>query len=311
MLPKFSAEDVWLHLLGENKSSYDVDVSVFMAVPTIYSKLIEYYEKNLKSRKDDVKNRLKNKVRLMVSGSAPLPVPLYEKWLAISGHRLLERYGMTEIGMALSNEYDSDRAPGYVGVPLPEVSVRLSEKIKDTFNILLECKNENGAVAFNKNLNENVQGELLVKGEGVFKEYFNKPEATKKEFTEDGWFKTGDMCEYVPSENKFRILGRSSVDIIKSGGYKISALQIETVLLAHPDIKECAVLGVSDEVWGERIAAVIVIRSGADLPLDKLREWALDKMPKYALPTELKIIEDIPKNAMGKVNKKELKKNVF
>lgn len=311
MLPKFSAEEVWSRLLGRSKSSCDIDVTVFMAVPTIYSKLIEYYEKNLKSRKDDIRNRVKNKVRLMVSGSAPLHIPLYEKWLEISGHRLLERYGMTEIGMALSNEYDSDRAPGYVGVPLPGVSVRLSENTEDIYNTLLECKNKNGALTFNKDIDKDIQGELFVKGDGVFKEYFNKPEATKKEFTEDGWFKTGDMCEYVSGKNKFRILGRTSVDIIKSGGYKISALQIETVLLAHPDIEECAVLGVSDEVWGEKIAAVVVVKGGTDLPLDKLREWASDKIPKYALPSELKVVEHIPKNAMGKVNKKELKEKVF
>ncbi|XP_018579732.1 acyl-CoA synthetase family member 3, mitochondrial [Anoplophora glabripennis] len=311
MLPKFSTEEVWSHLLGTNETLSNVDVSVFMAVPTIYSKLIDYYEKNLKGKKEDVRNRLKSKVRLMVSGSAPLPVPLYEKWLEISGHRLLERYGMTEIGMALSNEYDSDRAPGYVGVPLPGVSVRLSETTNDIHNTLLECKNESGTISFNKKANKNTQGELLVKGGGVFKEYFNKPEATRKEFTEDGWFKTGDMCEYVPEKNKFRILGRTSVDIIKSGGYKISALQIETVLLAHPDIRECAVLGIKDEVWGEKIAAVVVLRNGAEVSLDKLRDWASDKMPKYALPSELKVVEDIPKNAMGKVNKKELAKSTF
>ncbi|KAJ8971132.1 hypothetical protein NQ314_000864 [Rhamnusium bicolor] len=311
MLPKFSAQNVWSHLLGRNKDLQNEQISVFMAVPTIYSKLVEEYEKNLKNERDHVRDHLQNKVRLMVSGSAPLPVPLYKKWLEISGQRLLERYGMTEIGMCLSNEYDSDRAPGYVGVPLPGVSIRLSENVNDSYKTLLECTNEKGVITFNKMVENNVNGELLVKGEGIFKEYFNKPEVTKKEFTEDGWFKTGDMCEYSPEKYKFRMLGRTSVDIIKSGGYKISALQIETKLLAHPDIAECVVLGISDDVWGEKIAAVIVPRSGSYITLDGLREWAADKMPKYSLPSVLEIVKEIPKNAMGKVNKKELVKSIF
>ncbi|KAJ8913529.1 hypothetical protein NQ315_017080 [Exocentrus adspersus] len=244
----------------------------------------------------------------MVSGSAPLPVPLYEKWLEITGHKLLERYGMTEIGMALSNEYDSDRAPGYVGVPLPGVSIRLLSENNST---ILECKNKDGVVVLDKAYDTDTKGELLVKGEGVFKQYFNKPEATRKEFAEGNWFKTGDICEYCPKNNKFRILGRSSVDIIKSGGYKISALQIETVLLAHPDIEECAVVGIDDEVWGEVVAAIVVTRSGTDLTLDELRKWAKDKIPKYSLPATLRVVGEIPRNAMGKVNKKELKKSVF
>ncbi|KAJ8973598.1 hypothetical protein NQ317_010035 [Molorchus minor] len=118
----------------------------------------------------------------------------------------------------------------------------------------------------------------------------------KKEFTEDGWFKTGDM-----------MLGRTSVDIIKSGGYKISALQIETQLLAHPDIKDCAVVGISDDVW----AAVVVVAKGSNITLDSLRKWAENKIPKYSLPTVLKVVEKIHKNAMGKVNKKDLVKNIF
>ncbi|KAJ8940173.1 hypothetical protein NQ318_019382 [Aromia moschata] len=305
MLPKFSAEDVWSNLLATNKRDGDKNVSVFMAVPTIYSKLIEEYEKKFQDQKDYIKSRLEN-LRLMVSGSAPLPVPLYERWREISGHRLLERYGMTEIG-----NYDSDRKPGYVGVPLPGVSVRLSENKDGTYNTLLECKNDNGTIAFDRKTDEAVTGELLVKGDGVFKEYFNRPEATQKEFIEDSWFKTGDLCEFSPDKIKFRMLGRTSVDIIKSGGYKISALQVETKLLAHPDIKECAVVGVSDDVWGEKVAAVIVLKEGSNLSLNDLRKWAKDVMPKYSIPSVAKFVGDIPKNAMGKVNKKELVKSVF
>lgn len=308
MLPKFSAKEVWSQFLGSHE---DNKITVFMAVPTIYAKLIDEFERSLSNRKEAVKTELQRYVRLMVSGSAPLPVPLYNKWLEISGHRLLERYGMTEIGMCLSNEYDSDREPGYVGLPLPGVSVRLAEKEGDSYKTILECSNESGSYKFDKKINENVRGDLLVKGENVFREYYNKPEITRNEFYEEIWFKTGDVSEYCAEKNRFRILGRSSVDIIKSGGYKISALQIETQLLAHPGIKECVIVGVKDEVYGEKIAAIIVCNEASEITLESLKEWAADKMPKYSLPTILRVVDSISKNAMGKVNKKEILKEMF
>lgn len=308
MLPKFSAKEVWSQFLGSHENN---KITVFMGVPTIYSKLIDEFDKSLSTKKEAVKTELHKNVRLMVSGSAALPVPLYKKWLEISGHRLLERYGMTEIGMCLSNEYDSDREPGYVGLPLPGVSVRIAERLGDDYKTLLECSNENGTYKFGKNTDGDVSGDLLVKGENVFQEYYNKPEITKNEFFDEVWFKTGDICEYSTEKNKFRILGRSSADIIKSGGYKISSLQIETQILGHPGIKECVVVGVKDEVYGERIAAVTVPREGYEITLDTLKEWASDKLPKYCLPTLLKVVENIPKNAMGKVNKKEIVRNMF
>lgn len=308
MLPKFSPKEVWSHFLGSHEND---KITVFMAVPTIYAKLIEEFENSLNSKQEAVKTELQKYVRLMVSGSAPLPVPLFEKWLEISGHRLLERYGMTEIGMCLSNEYDSNREPGYVGLPLPGVSVRLAEKKDETYNTILECSNENGTYKFNKTFEEDVRGELLVKGDNVFREYYNKPKITKSEFFEEVWFKTGDICEYSVHSKKFKMLGRTSVDIIKSGGYKISALQIETKLLSHPDVKECVVVGVHDQVYGEKIAAIIVPNHECQITLESLKQWASDKMPKYMLPTIVKVVESIPKNAMGKVNKKEIVKEMF
>lgn len=308
LLPKFSAKEVWSQFLGSHEGN---KITVFMAVPTMYAKLVEEFENSLSTRREAVKTEMQKYVRLMVSGSAPLPVPLYEKWLEITGHRLLERYGMTEIGMCLSNEYGSNREPGFVGLPLHNVSVRLAEKLTDGYNTILECENESGTYKFNKKFDKDVRGELLVKGENVFKEYYNKPEITESEFLDEVWFKTGDLCEYSVEKNKFKILGRSSVDIIKSGGYKISALQIETKLLAHPDIKECIVLGVNDKVYGEKIATLIVPKHDRTITLEGLKHWAADKMPKYSLPTILKIVENIPKNSMGKVNKKEIVKEMF
>ncbi|KRT78177.1 AMP-binding protein, partial [Oryctes borbonicus] len=206
MLPKFDSNTVWAYLLGINTNPDDRRISVYMAVPTIYTRLINEHQKVFSGDSkmvEYIRTTLKNRVRLMVSGSAPLPATVYEKWLEISGHKLLERYGMTEIGMCLSNVYDSDRTPGYVGVPLPGVSVRLARKIddgEDNYLTLLESTNVKGVVdtkvTANQDSEGNPIGELQVKGNNVFREYYNKPQATEQEFTIDGWFKTGDIAEY-------------------------------------------------------------------------------------------------------------------
>lgn len=153
-------------------------------------------------------------------------------------------------------------------------------------------------------------GELLVRGNGVFKEYYNRPEATRNEITPDGWFKTGDICEYSADKKKFKMLGRKSVDIIKSGGYKISALDVEAQLCHHPDVKECVVVGIDDEKYGQKVVAIIVPNE-KELTLKDIRDWAVDKMPKYSIPSMVKIVDSIPRNAMGKVNKKDLVRLLF
>lgn len=313
MLKKFNANTVWSYLLGINAKPEDRKISVYMAVPTIYFKLVEEFQKVFKEDPkmvEYIKHTLKTKMRLMISGSAPIPDSLHEKWLHISGHSLLQRYGMTECGMVLSQLYDSERRPGYVGVPLPGVSARIVEENEENgeLNTILECANIDGDIKFAKKFykSENHKGELLVKGDGIFKEYFNRPEATRKEFASDGWFKTGDICEYSSETGEFKILGRKSVDIIKSGGYKISALEVEAKLLLHPDISECVVVGIDDEKWGQRTAAVVVLKEEKEFTLEELRDWAQDKMPPYWIPSIIKIVPKIPKNAMGKVNKKEI-----
>jgi malonyl-CoA/methylmalonyl-CoA synthetase len=265
-------------------------INVFMAVPTIYFKLITYWDNLPENEKAEITENLK-KFRLMVSGSAALPVSIMEKWQEISGHTLLERYGMTEIGMGISNPYKGDRKAGYIGKPLPGVSVRLID--------------ENGVIE-----QEEIPGEIQIKGANVFKEYWGKPEATEKAFTEDGWFKTGDVA--VIEKGYYRILGRDSVDIIKSGGYKISALEIEEVLRKHPQIADCAVVGMPDEEWGELVVAALVIHIKA-LDLKQLNEWMRGMMPAYKTPRKYLTVEELPRNAMGKVTKndvKELFKNI-
>lgn len=315
MLPKFDANTVWSYLLGVNNLAHERKITVYMAVPTIYSKLIAEYERIFASDPkmvEYIKSSLKSKLRLMVSGSAPLPVPLFNKWHAISGHKLLERYGMTEIGMSLSNVYESNYEPGYVGVPLPGVSVRIASipemDNEGDYEILLECTNTSQEMKYKKNnfTHNDPIGELLVKGDSVFKEYYNKPAATEESFTLDCYFKTGDICQFSNEKRLFKILGRKSVDIIKSGGYKISALEVEMHLLSNALIKDCAVFGISDNTWGEIVAAVISLKENSTLDYLQLKEWSKEFMAEYQIPKVVKFVESIPRNAMGKVNKKEL-----
>lgn len=256
----------------------------------------------------------------MVSGSAALPTQVLNQWHKISGHILLERYGMTEIGMALTNPYDQDsRKPGHVGNPFPTVHVRIVKPGTDD-QILAEGDCDSTRVHRDIETSEtpdDIVGDLQVKSPSVFRCYYNKPEATNKEFTADGWFKTGDTAQYEPSKARngngtFKIVGRTSVDIIKSGGYKIGALEIERIFLEHPNIKDVAICGVPDLTYGQRVGAVVVMNAESlDFELNNLRDWAKTKIPHYSLPTKLKIMEELPRNAMGKVNKKELVKIAF
>lgn len=277
-LSKFSEQAVF-EAFGKGK------INVFMAVPTIYFKLIAYFEKQSIEIQKQISADL-NKFRLMVSGSAALPVSVLENWQKISGHTLLERYGMTEIGMGISNPYRGERKAGYIGMPLPKVDIRLVD--------------EN-----NKEVATDQPGEIQVKGPSVFQEYWQKPEATKKAFTDDGWFKTGDIA--LVEEGYFKILGRDSIDIIKSGGYKISALEIEEVLRKHDAIADCAVVGLPNEEWGEVVAAAIILADNT-LDINELTLWAKTKLPGYKCPRTIKILDELPKNAMGKVVKNDLKK---
>lgn len=320
MLPKHDSHAIWSHLLNINMPSKD-KVSVFMAVPTIYNLLIDEYDKMFSKNArmvEYIKTHCERKIRLMISGSAALPLQTYNKWYDISGHRLLERYGMTEIGMALSNPYIQDkvrtRLPGTVGMPLPDVEV----KIVNNDKTLLEMKGaydkgvwQSGDLPVFENQNvpkEPITGELFVKGPHVFTEYYKKPEATAKAFKE-GWFHTGDEVSF--DGTSFKIMGRSSVDIIKTGGYKLSALEIETYLRDHPQIVDVAVVGVPDITWGQKVAALIVTRDKKELEVIELTKWCNEKMASYAKPTIFKYVELIPRNAMGKVNKIDILKEYF
>lgn len=278
MMSRFEAGQVWNKFIEK-------DFTLFMAVPTIYSRLIAVWDRAIPVNKKQMSEVCKN-MRLMISGSAALPVSTLEKWHQISGHVLLERYGMTEIGMALSNPLHGQRVPGHVGKPMLGVNVKILESGGDT---------------------KNNEGEILVNGPNVFLEYWGKPEATCEAFIDEDWFKTGDIAS-INEDGVYKILGRDSVDIIKSGGYKISALEIEEVLREHPDILECAVVGVEDLEWGERVCAVVVAGEESGLILENLRKWCKERLAPYKIPTSLKLVSVLPRNVMGKVVKPELAK---
>ena len=235
MLPSFAADQVVDRLIAG-------DLTLYMAVPTIYHRLIAH----LDQASDEVNSAFRDgvgRLRLMVSGSAALPITVLERWRELSGHTLLERYGMTEIGMGLSNPYHGERIPGSVGMPLPGVEVRLV--------------GDDGS-----EVSGDEPGEIQVRGPTVFLEYWDRPEDTNTAFTSDGWFRTGDTA--VVEEGRYRILGRSSIDILKTGGEKVSALEIEDVLLAHEAINEAAVVGIEDPEWGQRVVAVLVASGPVD-----------------------------------------------
>ncbi|MGH7539468.1 MAG: acyl-CoA synthetase, partial [Gemmatimonadota bacterium] len=295
----FDAGAVWERIASR-------EITVFMAVPTIYAKLLRAWEQADEFTRARWSNGAR-RLRLTVSGSAALPVAVFERWEEITGERLLERYGTTEIGMALSNPYGGERRGGTVGQPLPGVELRLVDP--ESGRVLAEGT---------RSLAPGASGEIRIRGPMVFSEYWNRPEETDAAF-EDGWFKTGD--EAVLERGYYRILGRRSVDILKSGGYKISAIEIEEILRAHPGVRDCAVVGLPDEEWGERIAAAVVTEPGAwfvpDLvpaglegALERARlaaavldPWLRDRLAGYKVPREWVCLDELPRNAMGKVRK--------
>ncbi|RKP06927.1 hypothetical protein THASP1DRAFT_31261 [Thamnocephalis sphaerospora] len=285
-VPKFDAGWTWRRLLDKQKPP----VTLFMGVPTMYVRMLEM----LDNTGCDIDARTAcSHMRAMISGSSALPVSVRERWRAATGATILERYGMTETGMIVGGSLDDPqkRVLGCVGWPFPSVEVRL-------------CA-EDGQNVWGR---PGIAGEVQVRGPALFKEYWKRPDATAEAFTTDGWFRTGDTAEWTP-DGGCKILGRTSVDIIKSGGYKLSALEIERAIMEHPRVRDCAVVGVVDEVWGQRVAAAVVPAAGLPPPtLDELRKSASQELAQYKLPTLLRIVEELPRNVMSKVNKKQVEK---
>jgi malonyl-CoA/methylmalonyl-CoA synthetase len=276
ILPQFETEATWERLASG-------EITVFTAVPTIYRRLIQSWEAappHVQQRRSDACRH----VRLMMSGSAALPVATLDRWLTITGHTLLERYGMTELGMALSNPLHGERRPGHVGHPLPEVETRIVD---------------DGGIE----VADGTPGELEVRGPNVFLEYWRRPAETHGAFR-DGWFRTSDVA--VIEDGFYRLLGRTSVDIIKTGGYKVSALEIEEAAREHPSVADCAVVGVADAEWGERVCAAVELRPNRALTLPELQEWMKERLAPYKVPKALRCVPSLPRNAMGKVLKPDV-----
>ncbi len=258
-------------------------VTLFMAVPTVYERLAREWEQ----ARAPVQRRWSRgggRLRLMVSGSAALPVSLFARWRAATGHQLLERYGMTETGMTLSNPLGGPRRPGHVGGPLPGVEARIVGL---------------GGAA----VRDGEAGELEVRGAQVFAEYWKRPGETAAAFR-DGWFRTGDLARV--QDGSHRILGRRGTDIFNTGGYRVSALEVEELYRAHPSVRDIAVAGVPDPEWGDRLCAAYVPAGGRRATNDELRAWGKERLAPYKVPRAFAPVDQLPRTAMGKVRRSDV-----
>lgn len=243
--------------------------SLYFGVPTVWSRVAA----------DPRAAAALSGARLLVSGSAPLPAPVFRDLERLTGHRPVERYGMTETLITVSGRAGGAVRPGTVGTPLPGIRTRIAA--------------EPGAEI----------GELQLTGPTLFSGYLGRPEATAAAYTEDGWFRTGDIAAVDESDGVHRIVGRASIDMIKSGGYRIGAGEIENALLDHPKVSEAAVVGVPDTDLGQRIVAFVVAEgvTGAELT-----DFVAAHLSVHKRPREVRFVASVPRNAMGKPQKKLL-----
>lgn len=248
--------------------------TLLFGVPTVWSRVVE----------DGDAARALAPARLLVSGSAALPVPVFDGLAALSGHRAVERYGSTETLITLSTFAGGERRPGWVGLPLQGVTTRL---VADDGT---ELPHDGESI-----------GQLHVQSPTLFDGYLNRPDATAEVFGDDGWYHTGDVA-VIDSSGMHRIVGRESVDLIKSGGFRIGAGEIETVLLQHAGVREAAVIGAPDADLGQRIIAFVV----GDAQPDELIDYVAQQLSVHKRPREVRVVESLPRNAMGKLLKKEL-----
>lgn len=255
--------------------------TVFMAVPTIHKRLL------------DVPNAEQfdlSKVRLITSGSDRLPDEVFTGFQKTFGYTLLERYGMTETGMNCSNPLRGERRIGSVGLPLPGVEVRIVHS--DTGEMLPD-----GEI-----------GDVQLRGPNIFKGYWRQPEKTSESFSADGWFKTGDLG-FRESDGYITLCGRSK-DLIISGGLNIYPPEVERVLAEHPAVSACAVIGCPDAEWGERVTAVVVLNGGESVSGEELIRFCREKLAPYKTPKSVVFKDELPRNAMGKVQKMMLRETI-
>ncbi len=256
--------------------------TMLFGVPTMYHRIAREAEGD-----ESIVAGLRS-ARLLVSGSAPLPSPVFKRVEELTGQQIVERYGLTETLMNTAVRADSQRRPGYVGVPVPGVEVRL---VADDGSDVEESDDE-------------TIGEVAVRGPNVFTGYLNRPDATA-EALRDGWFFTGDIGTRAP-DGYWRIVGRRSTDLIKTGGYKVGAGEIEVALLEHPGVREAAVTAAPDDDLGERIIAWVVAED--DSPQEKdLIDHVASELAPHKRPREVRFLGELPRNAMGKVVKAQLR----
>ncbi|WP_374024917.1 acyl-CoA synthetase [Mycobacterium sp. HNNTM2301] len=254
----------------------DLGGTLFFAVPTVWSRVVA----------DEAVARALRPARLLVSGSAPLPVPVFDRLAELTGHEPVERYGASESLITLSTRADGERRAGWVGLPLAGVQTRLLDDNGDPVP-------HDGETV----------GRLEVRGPMMFDGYLNRPDATAEAFGADGWYRTGDVA-VIDGGGMHRIVGRESVDLIKSGGYRIGAGEIEAALLGHPGVREAAVVGMPDQDLGQRIVAFLVGEEG--LNADDLINYVAQQLSVHKRPREVRLVDALPRNAMGKVLKKQL-----
>jgi malonyl-CoA/methylmalonyl-CoA synthetase len=267
-LPSFDAGEI-IRLLPR--------ATVMMGVPTFYTRLLN---------RPDFNRQLVRKMRLFVSGSAPLSAETYHEFVTRTGHEILERYGMTETNMNSSNPYDGDRVPGSVGLPLPGVDIRIVDP-------------DTGRPAPGKT------GVIEIRGPNVFPGYWRMPEKTQAEFRADGFFISGDLGHF-DERGYLHIVGRAK-DLIISGGFNVYPAEVEAVIEELSGVEECAVIGVPHPDFGEGVVAVLVAKPGRQVSEAGVTRALADRLAKYKQPKRFHLVDELPRNAMGKVQKKELR----
>jgi malonyl-CoA/methylmalonyl-CoA synthetase len=273
-LGRFSSEGV--------AAALQAGATMVFGVPTMYHRLAADAER------DEAIAGALGRARLLVSGSAALPAVEHERIERLSGQRIVERYGMSETLMNTSIRADGERRAGYVGPPLQGVEIRLLDDAGEPIDAA----------------DDETIGEIAVRGPNLFLEYLNRPDATA-EAVVDGWFRTGDLATRAP-DGYIRIVGRRATDLIKSGGFKIGAGEIEGALLEHPGVREAAVTGEPDPDLGERIVAWIVASDGASPSTEELADHVASLLTPHKRPRVVHLVDELPRNEMGKVQKQRL-----
>ncbi|TWS18535.1 acyl-CoA synthetase [Tsukamurella asaccharolytica] len=253
--------------------------TMYFGVPTVWSRI---------ARDPESAAALRD-ARLLVSGSAPLPAPVFERIRELTGHEIVERYGMTETLITVSARVDGERRPGWVGLPITGVESRIIAESGE------EAPHDGEAI-----------GALQIRGPMVGTQYLNRPDATAESWVGDGWFDTGDVA-VIDAGGFHRIVGRASTDLIKTGGFRVGAGEIEAALLGHGDVREAAVVGLPDDDLGQRLVAYVVTDGARDdAAAAAIVEFVGKTLSKHKRPREIRFVDDLPRNPMGKVQKKLL-----